>query len=91
MQMWDEMELALEQSETQRAAAEQNINSFRHIYDQGYVKKDNVGQFQIVTDQQQQEKISTRRQSKATKRGNIAPEQMFLDDVIIDESIEELE
>ena len=37
MMAWQEMEAALESSETQRLAAEQNMQSFRSIYDAGYV------------------------------------------------------
>ena len=48
---WQDMEAALESSETQRLAAEQNMQSFRSIYDAGYVKKDNGGQYQIVENQ----------------------------------------
>ena len=45
MEVWAEMEQALEQSENERLKAQAGLNSFMSIYDQGHVKKDPNGQF----------------------------------------------
>ena len=77
------MEEALEHSETQRLESNQNLESFKDIFEAGYVQKGNDGQMQIVTDPEQHEELKAKR-SKPKRRGNVMPEQMNLDDVDLD-------
>jgi acylphosphatase len=80
---WAEMEEALEQSETQRLKSNSQLESFKDIYDAGFIKKGGDGQMQIVIDGNEHEHLKAKR-SKPKRRGNVDPHLMNLSDVDLD-------
>ena len=66
------MEAALEKSEQKRQVLKEQSESMQQIYDDGLIKKNEAGCYEVVGDQGEQQQLLAKR-SKTKKRGNIQP------------------
>ena len=76
---WEQMEAALEESERKNDKLRRQSESMKQIYEDGLIKKDDSGSYVVVDDPTEQEQIKARR-SKPKRRGNVEPEQMYIDE-----------
>ena len=79
LEAWEQMEAALEESERKNDKLRRQSESMKQIYEDGLIKKDDAGSYVVVDDPAEQEQIKARR-SKPKKRGNVQPEQMYIDE-----------
>jgi hypothetical protein len=80
------MEAALEASEQKRQVLKEQSESMQQIYDDGLIKKNEAGGYEVVGDPGEQQQLLAKR-SKTKKRGNIQP--LNYDDVSVDLDLQE--
>ena len=80
------MEAALEASEQKRQVLKEQSESMQQIYDDGLIKKNEAGGYEVVGDPDEQQQLLAKR-SKTKKRGNIQP--LNYDDVSVDLDLQE--
>jgi hypothetical protein len=67
---YDLMEAALQKSEQKRQVLKEQSESMQQIYDDGLIKKNEAGGYEVVGDHDEQQQLLAKR-SKTKKRGNI--------------------
>ena len=80
------MQQELEKSQNIAEKLRRQSSSMHQIYDDGLIKKNNDGVFELVHDPSEAQALQEKR-TKLKRRGNIPAEQMQLDDV--DDEVEE--
>ena len=83
---WDQMEMALEESERKRQRLVEQSESMQQIYDDGLIKKSEAGGYEVVGDPEEQQDLQAKR-SKPKRRANIEP--LNYDDVSVDLDLQE--
>ena len=83
---WDQMEAALEESERKRQVLKRQSESMQQIYEDGLIKKNEAGTYEVVGDPTEREELLELR-SKKKRRGNIDP--LNYSDVSVDLDLQE--
>ena len=76
----------MEKSELKRQLLVEQSESMQQIYDDGLIKKNETGSYEVVGDQAEQQQLQAKR-SKPKKRANIEP--LNYDDVSVDLDLQE--
>ena len=90
LQHWDQMQQELEKSQRDTEKLRRQSASMHQIYDDGLIKKNDDGIYEVVHDQAEAQALQEIR-SKPKRRGNIPAEQMQLDNVELDIEEDQLE
>ena len=80
MQHWDQMQQELEKSQSVAEKLRRQTSSMHQIYDDGLIKKNDDGVFELVQDAAEAQALQEKR-TKLKRRDNIPAEQMQLDEI----------